>query len=60
VKEKTMPPKMIGLIMSIIGSILIVISVASLSLPEIRQWFPVLLLGGGYLVWVGLGKYRAV
>lgn len=54
-----MAPRMMGLIMGIVGSILIVISVASLSLPEIRQWFPVLLLGGGYLVWAGLGKYRA-
>lgn len=54
-----MPPRMMGLTMSIIGSILIIISAASLGLPEIRQWFPVLLLGGGYLVWAGLGKYRS-
>ena len=54
-----MPRKVIGLAMAILGFVLILISVASLNIPEIKPWFYVLAAGGGYLMWVGVAKYRA-
>jgi threonine/homoserine/homoserine lactone efflux protein len=54
-----MPPKIVGIVTGSIGVILLIVSVASLNLPEISKWFPILVIGGGYLAWAGMKKYRA-
>ena len=49
--------KVIGL--SVVGIALIAASLASLEYDDLKQWFPVLLLFGGVITWVAIGRYRA-
>ena len=55
-----MKTKSAGLIISILGVFLFIVSAVAINISDDKEWFYVLLAGGGYLVWVGLAKYRAV
>ena len=55
-----MTPKAAGFLISALGVFLILISAVAINISDDKEWFYVLLAGGGYLVWVGLAKYRAV
>jgi hypothetical protein len=50
--------KVMGIGMAVLGFVLMAGSVASLNLPEIKQWFLVLLIGGAAAVYFGVKKYR--
>ena len=43
----------------IVGAALMVLGVVSLNDADFSQWFPLLLIGGGFLAWFGAKKYRA-
>ena len=53
-----MAPKQLGILMTVLGIALIILSVVSLKVGSQGQWFPFLLIGGGVLIWVGIKKYR--
>lgn len=50
--------KVMGILMAVFGCVLMAGSVASLNLPEISQWFAVLLIGGATTLYFGVKKYR--
>jgi hypothetical protein len=45
--------------LGVIGILLMIGSLVSLRYPDVSQWFPVLLLFGGVMTWVAIGRYRA-
>jgi hypothetical protein len=52
-------PKLSGMAMAAGGALLLIGSMLCLNYPDGTKWFPVLLIGGGVLVWFGIQKYRA-
>jgi hypothetical protein len=48
-----------AIFLGVIGIVLIGLSLASLQYDDLKQWFPVLLLFGGVITWVAIGRYRA-
>jgi hypothetical protein len=53
-----MAPKQLGIVMTALGIAALICSVVSVNVGDQGKWFPVLLIGGGILVWVGIKKYR--
>jgi hypothetical protein len=51
--------KQLAMAMAVGGAVLLVFSMMSLNYADASQWFPVLLIGGGVLVLLGIQKYRA-
>jgi len=47
-----------GILMAMGGAILLIGSMLSLNFPYFSKWFPILLIGGGALVWFGIQRYR--
>ena len=45
--------------MAVGGVVLIIASMITMNLPDYGKWFPVFLIGGGVLLWMGVQKYRA-
>jgi len=52
-------PKQIGISMAVGGVALVVASMVAMNFPGYGKWFPVVLIGGGVLLWMGVQKYRA-
>ena len=52
-------PKQIGISMAVGGVALVIASFVTMNLPDHGKWFPVFLIGGGVLLWMGVQKYRA-
>ena len=52
-------PKSIGLSMAAGGVALVIASFVVMDIPNHGKWFPVFLIGGGILLWIGVQKYRA-
>jgi len=52
-------PKLLGTGLAVGGAVVLFGSMVSLGYPDVSKWFPVLLIGGGALVWFGIHKYRA-
>ena len=52
-------PKQLAIVMAVGGAAVLVLSMLSLNYADASKWFPVLLIGGGVLVWLGIQKYRA-
>lgn len=52
-------PKQIGIAMAAGGVALVVASMMIMGVPDHGKWFPVFLIGGGVLLWMGVQKYRA-
>ena len=52
-------PKQIGISMAVGGVALVVASMVAMNIPDYGKWFPVFLIGGGILLWMGVQKYRA-
>jgi hypothetical protein len=47
--------KSIGIAMAVLG---IALMVVSWNIPDVSKWFPVLLIGGGGVLYFGIKKYR--
>jgi len=52
-------PKQFGIALAVGGIALLIVSMVCLNYAEVSKWFPVLLIGGGALIWFGVQKYRA-
>jgi hypothetical protein len=50
--------KPIGIAMAVLGIALMIVSVISWNILDVSKWFPVLLIGGGSVVYFGIKKYR--
>jgi hypothetical protein len=51
-------PKQIAIAMAVGGAALVAASMVTMNLPNYSNSFPVLLIGGGVLLWMGIQKYR--
>ena len=54
-----MLPKQLGILLTGLGGVAVVASMFFINHSDNSKWFPVLLVGGGALVWWGVSKYRA-
>ena len=54
-----MNPKNTAISITVIGILAIIGSMIVVNYPDQGKWFPVLLIGGGALLWWGVSKYRA-
>jgi hypothetical protein len=52
-------PKQIGISMAMGGVALLIASMVTMNLGDYGKRFPVFLIGGGVLLWMGIQKYRA-
>ena len=50
--------KHLAILMAAVGCILVIAPLVFFSTPEVRQWFPVFLVSGILLTWLGIQKYR--
>ncbi|HEV8680690.1 MAG TPA: hypothetical protein VGQ90_15040 [Stellaceae bacterium] len=52
-------PKQVGITMAVGGAALVIASMVTMNIPNYSNSFPILLIGGGILLWMGVQKYRA-
>lgn len=50
--------KPIGIAMGVLGLASMIISIVSFNIPDVSKWFPVLLVGGAGVLYLGIKKYR--
>jgi hypothetical protein len=51
-------PKQLAIPMAVLGGAALVGSMFLINHPDHSKWFPVLLIGGGALIWWGIQKFR--
>ena len=52
-------PRLIATAMAVGGVALVIASLVIMNIPHYSNSFPILLIGGGVLLWMGIHKYRA-
>jgi hypothetical protein len=50
--------KALGILMAAAGGVLVIATVPFFDDAEVRKWFPAFLIGGGFLLWFGIKKFR--